>query len=547
MLRFKWLYSLNPKTFADLNERKFKNYRFGTLASYLFFVIIMNILKVALFISDIYTCVKLLAFNSWGNNLIKPYLSFKISKWLFSGCIFFSIVLLIWEFIRSIRVYKTKNIALSYINGFCKHYYSLKNYAIFCFFEELSVDSKFQQVAFFTFFEMKSCFRFLFADTPRQVINGLTLWSVLISESNGKNLSDLESASNLLQKIKYIAQTNHEEAILLSFMLFSFAIWCIFFIKFTIAVICLLYVYHKLITKQKYKGLREYVCISINNKVDYLIKENTDKICDKNRMSYSDLGLQSRSRYNANPIHENNVKDKETYQQSAFNTSTEQLLEIEYLTRGKYKDAEYEFDEFKVDPNVKILQDINDLEEYSDINNYEQYPTHDIDMENTDKPLRLSSMIMDPALSYFRDEIYTFDVQKQFQPLQRQPTSSSGNSSESGVDNVRPDNLTHKIYNLSNSTVESYVCSSEKSCNIFNSANTANYNIRSSKVNLDPLDTTNVYKTKLLLNNNFNGSNLEIMDKVYKTHHNFNIYTPSLAHFDQSKKDFHNEPDDLPI
>ena len=84
MLGNDWKYSINSRTFDDLEEEEFKNYKFKTVLSYIFEIGVMNGLKVAFFVSDIYTCVKLLAYNSWSNNVIKPYISFKVTKWLFT-------------------------------------------------------------------------------------------------------------------------------------------------------------------------------------------------------------------------------------------------------------------------------------------------------------------------------------------------------------------------------------------------------------------------------------------------------------------------------
>lgn len=283
MFNHDWKYSINSKTFADLNIELFRNHKFKTVLNYIIGVVGWNGLKLALFVSDIYTCIKLLAFNSWSNNIIKPYLPFKISKWLFSGCILASIVLLIWEAIAGMRIYKTGNISLTYVNNFSRNLNSVLNYSKFCVYNMIERKGFRQKMTFFTFFQLKDCIRLIFTDTPRQVINGLTLWSVLVTVNKNEDLGDLESFTGLINKIKNIGQTNHEEAVILSLMLFSFIIWALFVFKFLLAVICSIFVYYKIINDQEYSGLREYICVTVSENVDELVerqrkKENDDTI-----------------------------------------------------------------------------------------------------------------------------------------------------------------------------------------------------------------------------------------------------------------------------
>lgn len=283
MFNNEWTYSINPKVFEDVDISLFSNTNFRTIMNYIFGTWGYEILKWALFISDLYTCIKLLAFNAWSNDIIKPYLPFRISKWLFSGCILASIILVLWEIVCGIRIYRTRNIALCYVNNFSRNVYSLTDYPKFCLFDKISARGKFQKFAFFVFFEIKDCIRLLFTDTPRQVINGLTLWSVLVAvhdDDNSMDLSKLESFKNLISKIKVIARTNHEEAVLLSFMLFSFILWAIFMIKLALAMLCSLFVYYRIINDGKYQGLREYVCISVSDHINELIENRKKKTID---------------------------------------------------------------------------------------------------------------------------------------------------------------------------------------------------------------------------------------------------------------------------
>ncbi|CAI4043894.1 Kch1p SKDI_10G2560 [Saccharomyces kudriavzevii IFO 1802] len=293
MFNSDWKFSINSKTFDDLDVELFRNHKFKTVVGYIIGVVGWNGLKVALFVSDVYTCIKLLAFNSWSNNIIQPYISFKISKWLFSGCILASIVLLIWEAIVGIRIYRTGNISLTYVNNFSRNINSVLDYSKFCVYNMIERKGFRQKVTFFTFFQLKDCIRLIFTDTPRQVINGLTLWSVLVTVNKNEDLGDLESFSGLITKIKNIGQTNHEEAVILSLMLFSFIVWALFVFKFFLAIICSIFVYYKIINDQQYSGLREYICVTVSENVDELVERQRKK--ENDNTIYKTSLLESRT------------------------------------------------------------------------------------------------------------------------------------------------------------------------------------------------------------------------------------------------------------
>ncbi|CCC71310.1 hypothetical protein NCAS_0G04230 [Naumovozyma castellii] len=270
-------YSVNGRKFEELDVTPFKSHEFQTILSYAIIIWGLSVMKFALLISDIYTCIKLLAFNTWSNNYIKPFLPFNVSKWLFSACIIFSIILLLYDIICGLRVYKRQIITNCYMNNFARTFYCLLNYSVFCVLDRITPNGRFQKIAFFTFFELKNCFRLVLTDSPRQVINGLTLWSVLIAVNdeggNSDNLKNLESFHGLINKIRRIAQSNHEEAVILSFMLFSFIIWTFFILKFFTALSCSFYVYKRLSVEYKVTGgLKEYIRMTVNYNIDYLME-----------------------------------------------------------------------------------------------------------------------------------------------------------------------------------------------------------------------------------------------------------------------------------
>ncbi len=269
-----WGHSQNFNKFEDLDLSLYQDDNRKKKLQYFTFVWGMTFLKTVMLGSDIYTCIKLLAFNIWSNNYIEPYVPFKISKWLFSVCIFISIILMVWDLLYGYRIYKTKIISLCFINNWSRTFYCLQSYSIFCLFDKITPSGIEQKLTFLTYFELKNCSRLLFADTPRQVINGLTLWTVLLTKNEkNKDLKDFQTLIGIWSKIKWMIRNNHEEALMLSFMLLSFLIWLIFISKFLVAVFAFCRVYYTVVKKQKFNGLKEYVCVTISYNIDYLTEK----------------------------------------------------------------------------------------------------------------------------------------------------------------------------------------------------------------------------------------------------------------------------------
>ncbi|CAI4047732.1 hypothetical protein SKDZ_13G0910 [Saccharomyces kudriavzevii ZP591] len=275
--------------FRDINMDLIPAAKWTTKLQYFLYTWCQSALHVAMFSSDIYTCIKLLAFNTWSNNIIQPFLEFRISKWLFSGCIFCSSLILVIELIIGLGVYRRKEITSNYMNGVSRSINCLFNFKKYQIFEliVLTDEKKFSKWLFFSYFEISGCLKLVFGDSPRQIINGLTLWSVLLTVSNGagsnangtQNLSNLDNLSGIISKIKHIAKTNYEESVILSFMLFSFIIWVILISKLILSIIIfLIFVHPKFLpNERKAEGyglkLKKYVSNAIDENLSKTIHE----------------------------------------------------------------------------------------------------------------------------------------------------------------------------------------------------------------------------------------------------------------------------------
>ncbi|CCH40989.1 putative membrane protein [Wickerhamomyces ciferrii] len=271
-----WERQVDDNLFDYIDVDQFKNRKAGTIWNY-FVMIFLLVLSFVFYAVDIYTCIKLLAFNEWSSQ-VKPNLPFKISKWLFAACIIVSIVLLIYELVRGIKVFRTRNISLIYTNTAAKSMKSIQGYKYFCVLNEINPSSGFDKMAFYTYFTFHGSKKLILADSPRQVINALTLYSVL-NVQNG-----------FVETLEKIQNQSPNEAIILYAMTVSFAIWLFFIFQFFFAIVFAIPVLHRILLRLKYKALRQYVCIKVDHTVKKLArhyqKKSLRKLVIENQKNY---------------------------------------------------------------------------------------------------------------------------------------------------------------------------------------------------------------------------------------------------------------------
>lgn len=272
-------------TFNLVDVPTFRNFKFWTLFWYLF-TWIMVILSIGLLCIDTYTCVNLLAFNKWSNQDIKPY-RFDIAKWVFSGCILFQFCLVGYHWIIAYRVLQKKKIAQTYLNSYAKKWYTLKSYNYHCLFYALEPTNFFDWCTFLVYEELDVAIQVLVIDTPRQVINVLT---ILYYATDG------DTSNDVIANIKKIATTNLKLAIILSLMVVSLAIYSIFLFRFILAI--LLYLPIKIKTYRKgFKRIKKYCVFVINSNTRRLVKKY-----HKPRQELLETGLMSLEEMKMNPL-----------------------------------------------------------------------------------------------------------------------------------------------------------------------------------------------------------------------------------------------------
>lgn len=259
----KWIREHEQSRFDLLDLDQFRSTACRYLTGYVFMYISL-IISLAVYASDIYTAIVLLAFDRWSTS-IKPYVPFRISRWIFGGCIILSFILLIYEYVVAYTIIKGKNVSLTYTNPVARNLYSIYGYKYFCLFAKITKSkNKVEYIALFVFFTFKGWLRLIFADSPRQVLNALTLYSVLKIDSD------------FVDTVKDLATKSFTEAAVVSVMAFSLFIWVINVSQFIIALLCAcpLYVH---IDKSECTGLEEYCCTRINKRIAKLVAKHHKK------------------------------------------------------------------------------------------------------------------------------------------------------------------------------------------------------------------------------------------------------------------------------
>jgi hypothetical protein len=113
---------------------------------------------IAVYAADTFTAVKLLGFNEWSGQ-VKPSIPFAISKWIFAVCILLSWTILIFEWIRALRVISRGSVADDYLDELAVKLQSMRfgtGWRRFLVFAELTkTKKKVTWIALFVYFQRK--------------------------------------------------------------------------------------------------------------------------------------------------------------------------------------------------------------------------------------------------------------------------------------------------------------------------------------------------------------------------------------------------------
>lgn len=251
----------------DIDFLLSRNYQKTTIWTYLlyafevFFEPVINVVQI---ISDIVTLVKLIFFNKASSaKYFQPWVPFSVLKWIYITTIPISFFIIIYKIVQSILLIKhTNNIMLIYLNTTAKKILTIqKGISVYLIFQKIqetanskAQNTNFNRLCFFTWEQLHN-WQFIMLNSPKQIINALTLWSLFVSK-NQKNLADLNSLSNIISKIKKIGEYNRPEAVILFAMLVSLASYFVLAVVFLVGVFSLLYIENQLLANDSKFGNR---------------------------------------------------------------------------------------------------------------------------------------------------------------------------------------------------------------------------------------------------------------------------------------------------
>ncbi|KAG0003413.1 hypothetical protein BGZ80_009374 [Entomortierella chlamydospora] len=229
--------------------------------SLVFAIVIKGIL---IYCADLWTCVNLIISKSWGTGLVNGQIeyqgitiSFEIYKWIFAACIILSFILLAWDIKKAVAIIQSRDISYAFTSMIAYRYYAIKSYAHFCLFEKIHNSKKtMDEIAFFCFFTFRGWKRLMFADGPRQVINGIILITLVIGNWKTKGLQFWNYEFSVMTKIT------------IGLMTFTLTLWIISVLLMIVAV-CL---YIPLVI-QIQGNLKEFCCHKIDKRIDEIVKK----------------------------------------------------------------------------------------------------------------------------------------------------------------------------------------------------------------------------------------------------------------------------------
>ncbi|KAK3830835.1 MAG: hypothetical protein JOS17DRAFT_150231 [Linnemannia elongata] len=234
--------------------------------SLVFAVVIKGIL---IYCADLWTAVNLLVSGTWSNNLGVEHnqisfkninISFEIYKWIFAACIILSFILLAWDMKKAVAIINSRDISYAFTSMIAYRYYAIKSYAHFCLFEQIHNSKKqIDEIAFFCFFTFRGWKRLMFADGPRQVINGIILITVA-NKNRDKN-------GNLNPEI-WSYGFGLMPTITMGLMTFTLTLWVISVLMMLSAVI----LYIPLVIHIR-GNLKEFCCHKIDKRIDEIVKK----------------------------------------------------------------------------------------------------------------------------------------------------------------------------------------------------------------------------------------------------------------------------------
>ncbi|KAI9276598.1 hypothetical protein BY458DRAFT_113329 [Sporodiniella umbellata] len=257
--------------YVDINE--FYDPSCCARLSYMF--MFFGILKGFLvYVADLWTAVSLLVIGNSGE-IAGADIPPEVSKWIFLGAILISFVLLFWDIKKSRSIIDSRDISYAFTSIIASRWYSVNDYRYFCLFRKINNSRKtIDSVAFFVFFTLKGWKRLLLAEAPRQVVNIVTLITIVphwIQIKNGVKIQNEILGKTIIQQV------------MTGTMAFSVLVFAISFILVCIASI----MYIPLLCHIQ-GNLKEYCCHKVDKRIAELLRKQANKRVEKSKKNVRD-------------------------------------------------------------------------------------------------------------------------------------------------------------------------------------------------------------------------------------------------------------------
>ncbi|RCH92963.1 hypothetical protein CU097_008252 [Rhizopus azygosporus] len=220
------------------------------------------------YVADLWTAVSLIVIGNTSVNdgaAIPP----EVSRWIFLGAITISFILLFWDIRKARVIIESRDISYAFTSVIANRWYSAKDYRYFCLFQKINNSRKrIDSIAFFVFFTLKGWKRLLLAEAPRQVINIVSLYTMIpnwIQIRHGLKIEKDALGTTIMQKM------------MTGTMAFSVIVFAISFVLVCIAAI----IYIPLLCHIQ-GNLKEYCCHKVDKRIAELLKKQARKRVEKN-------------------------------------------------------------------------------------------------------------------------------------------------------------------------------------------------------------------------------------------------------------------------
>ena len=279
------LQTLTPR--QNLNDFKSSSCFTPLAYAYLWSMLFVSI---SVYAVDTFTAINLLAFNRWAGQ-IEPAIELKYSRWIFAGCIILSFLLLIYRWLRALKVMRGGKVAKAYLDPLAVRVECIRmgqegrGWKRFLVFAELTKSRKgADYVALFAYYSFEAWLRILFAEGPRQVINGITL--VAYAQANILPKGDHNAPPGESPFVQFwknfgvLAEQDKLQMAIIIGMLWTCLIWLISAISLMMSVVLyLIFLWHHIPSDAG--GLSKYCRTKINRRMERIVRTKTEKALKK--------------------------------------------------------------------------------------------------------------------------------------------------------------------------------------------------------------------------------------------------------------------------